>query len=501
MSLIAAAITGSGLLTQNSSLTDSLEHKLWIRGADICRAEEDIFQGMEGKGANSLIDTELTTQNGNGLTAIYPLVAEFGNSPVQGGDRFDVTTNYDDIEIGSDKVNADYHRFGTSNDDRAEEVLGMRNQLLSKINELQGRQMGKWQCHHALMTCINKVNAENVINPKGVTGQDNMLSTDTLDFDNVVRGKAMMAPMGGLPFSSGKDESGNEIRSYMVIATVNATTGLKNDSTYRELVKFAQDRGGDNPLWSGKYPRVDGNIIREWDVIDQPGAIKAGSPLNPHAYNGTAIASGTGALTLTGGRKAANAAKTSKMYFADFPLYAFPFQKNDTLSWSSPVSWTLNGSGNFYVTIVNPASAATDPDKWGLYEISANNGNELTVATRLGANNNGIRRSTVGSVTWDSAVNTDVHPEGALIYLSTGKGVPLGITLMLGAAGLRRAWGKYKMALAYNNVIEGGFIKEQYTMSVFGHAPKRDLDKRVPGIIAVRHAISYEGWNHPTPTV
>lgn len=500
MALVAAAITGAGLLTQDATLDDSIEHKIWIQGADLCRAEEDIFKGMEGKGEDSLIQTELTTKNGNGMKAIYPLVAEFGNSPKQGGDRFSNVEDFDDLEIGSDSVSCDYHRFATSSDDRSEEVLGMRGQLESKFNMLQGRQMGKWQCHHALMTILHKVNAENVVNPKGVTDQDNILSTDTLDMENIRRLKAMMAPLGGMPWRQSTDANGNEVRSYMLIATVNATFGLNSDPDYKESLRLGQTQGNSNPLWAGGFPRVDGNIIREWNPIDQPGAVKVGSPLNPHAFIGDAIAAATTADDITFGRNAANADKTGKPYAADFPLYAFPFQKGDTLSWATVKGWRLTADDTFFVVVVNPPSAAVDPDKWCLYEIDANNGNKLTMAKRLAAATSGVAYTTLGNVTWDADVNTEVFAEGALCYLATSYGTPLGASPFLGAAGLRRAWGKYKMALAYNNTIEGGFIKEQFTMSVFGHAPRKDFSGRVPGISVLRHAISYEGWNHPAPT-
>lgn len=522
MDNVAAAITGAGLLTQDATLTDSLEHQIWIKGADLCRQEEDIFKGMEGSGQNSLIETELTTRNGNGMKATYPLIAEFGSSPVQGGDRFTVD-DFDDIKVGADSVSCDYHRFGVSNDDRAEEVLGMRGQLVSRVHELQGRQMGKFQCHHGLMTAIHRVNSENIVNPRGVVGQDNILSTDTLDIDNINRMGAMMAPLGGLPFRSSEDANGNEIRSYMVIPTVHATNGLNQDPTYKDLLKTAMERGGANHIWAGGYPRINGNIIREWNVIDQPGPVKAGSPLNPHAFLGQAIAGGTTEVKIAGGKSAANAVLKKRPYFEDFPLFAYPFQKGSTLAWTGGSAdaraWDLTADNTFFVVVVNPPSAATDPDKWCLYEVNANRyeawdgsawgdasvaanagSNVLQVVKRLGATDSGIRYQTLGGVTWDASVNTVTHPVGSLIYLATSKGVPLGLTPMFGARGLRRAWGKYKIAMASTNHTEAGFVEEQYTMSVFGHGARKDLDGRVPGISVLRHAIAYEGWNHPTPT-
>lgn len=508
MPLVAAAITGDGLVTQDGDL----QHKIWIDGAELKRAEEDIFKGMEGSGPEALIETEMTTNRGKGMSAIYPQIGEFGDVPHQGGDRFSADEDFEEIIVGHDGVKADFHRWATSGDDRAEEIMGMRGQLFNRINELHGRRVGKFHCHHALMCALhlpdftgqNRKNPENVANPKGVTSQANILSTDTLSWQGIVRLQALMDPLGGMPFSSGRDANGNEIRSRMVIPTAAAAVGLNLDPEFIAYQKEAGDRGATNNLWAGGFPRVRGNIIREWNVIDQPGEVKVGSPLNPKAFLGTAITATDNALFITGGRNATAAAKTKKKWFEDFPLYAYPFQKGVTLSWTAPIGWQLSDDDTFFVTVVNPPNGA-DADKWCIYEVSANDGNKLTCVKRLGPTDShsgsDIQYATVGNVTWNSTRNTQAHPSGALIYLSTPTGTPLGATPMFGACGLRRAWGKYKMALMKNlDTIEAGFIQEHYVVTVFGHAPRRDLGGAVPGITVLRHAIEYEGWNHPRPT-
>lgn len=495
---IAAAITGDNVLVQDASLAHSLEHKIWIKGADITMKEQDIFQGLEGKGSNSVIETETATSSGNGLAATYPLIGEFGNAPKLGSARFSQDSDFEGITLGSDAVRADYFRFATSSDDRAEEVLGMRNQLTGRVNELLGRRVGKLHCHHALMTLVHRVNHENVILPRGVGAQDDIYSDHTLTYEDIVNMEAMLAPLGGEAFRHARDENGNEIRRHLLIPTSYAGVGLKNDPTYKANLQTAGVRGKENCLFAGGYPVINGSIVREFKPIDQPGPVTIGCPLSPKAWLGTAITSGTGALDILGGGKASYAAKTEKVFFEYFPKYAYPFLAGDLLSWSNPVAWKLNGSGNFYVTIVNPSSATVDPGKWAIYEISANNGNELTVDKRLAAATAGIAATTVGGVTWNASENTETHPEGSLIYLSTSRGVPLGATPMLGARALRRAIGKVRLALAYDKQ-EGGFINESYVMSIFGHGVRKDLDGRVPAVLVMKHAISYEGWKHPRP--
>jgi hypothetical protein len=492
--IIDPANTGENLAAQDAELVK----KLWQKGAELKMAEEDIFSGLEGSGPEAVIETETATSTGKGQKAIYPIISEFSDEPHLGGDRFDTQDDFEQMLLGHDEVAVDFHRFAYSDDERGEEVLGMRGELHSRVNELQGRQMGKYWCHHLLMTMLHRVNAENVLNPRSVTGYDAILADDTLGYDQIVRMAAFMDPMGGMPFKVGKDSNGNAIRRRLVIPTSAACLGLDNDPVFKANLKDAGDRGGENHLFFGGYPKVKGNIIREWNPIDQDSEGAIGSPLNPKAWLGVAITAGTTTFDLKGGGNATSAAKTKKKFFKYFPLFAYPFQKNVTLSWSSPIAWQLTG-GNFFVVVVNPPSAATDPDKWGMYEISANDGNKLTVAKRLAAATSGIANTTVGSVTWDNAVNTDVHPEKALVYLANAKGTPLGITPMLGARAMRRALGKYRLKRS-DDTAEGQFIREKYIASVFGHAVRKDRSGRVPGIVLMRHAISYEGWNHPQPT-
>jgi len=111
-------------------------------------------------------------------------------------------------------------------------------------------------------------------------------------------------------------------------------------------------------------------------------------------------------------------------------------------------------------------------------------------------NGTGISASTVGGVTWDAAVNTTVHPEGALVYYSNQIGKPMFKTIGLGRRAARRGYGKFRNRRMIQGQ-EGGAITETYIASIFGQKPRSDRRNRFPGVIILHHTGNYPGWNHP----
>ncbi|MCU9611805.1 hypothetical protein OEK97_28265, partial [Escherichia coli] len=73
-----------------------------------------------------------------------------------------------------------------------------------------------------------------------------------------------------------------------------------------------------------------------------------------------------------------------------------------------------------YVLIVNPANAAVDPGKIGMYKYTTgNDGNKITITQRLASAISGAAHTTVGAVVWNTGVwlnkHTVEHPAGATI--------------------------------------------------------------------------------------
>lgn len=476
-----------------AAMSPENQRQLWKQVADMFEIQNDPWAAMEG-GSTSIIETITDTSKGSGHTITFPILSRFHGEGKQGENRFTSATDYEKIIIDSNSLTVDFIRNASNESIRTEEHMGMRGEILSRVPELLGDWLGRKKSEMIQMTILHRTNSENHIIAGGNTSVHNMTSADTLGWAEIVAMGALLEPMGGLPAIVGQDPNGNAIFANCVVATVPAMQSLDVDPTYLENQQQAGERGKNNKLFVGGVDLVKGHMIKKFNPIDHADAGAIGSPLAPKAKLGVAIASGSGALTIKGGGNATDAALTQILYYKWFPKYAFPFMVSDVLATSADF-WELVG-GNFFVTIVNPRSAATDPGKWGFYEISANNGNALTVATRLAAAIAGIANTTVGGVTWDATVNTDVHPEGSLVYLSTSKGLPLMATPMLGQRAIRRGYGMFRNE-RMRDEDEGGFGKYTYICSVFGQSVRSDRSGRVPGIVILKHTGPIEGWNIP----
>jgi len=320
---------------------------------------------------------------------------------------------------------------------------------------------------------------------------DTLVSADTLDYDEILGLNAQLKRLGGQPAQIATSKNGQPIFKNCVIATGDALFSLDSDSAFRSILATTRSEEDAKTIFDGGYTNVKGNIIKEYNPIDHDGVGAIGSPLNPKAFLGNAIAAGTGALDITGGGSADAAAETDILFYKWFKNYAYAFTGGTSL---------VQDANTYYLIIINPPNAPVDPNKWGFYAYTTgNNGNKITVTARLAAADGGIANDTVGGVTWDGAKNTDVHPSGSLVLQANSKGQVYGYTLLLGKRAARRGYGKYRNRYSTQE-HEGGFVMDRYVTSVFGQAPRRDRIQRVPGALVLVHALKYAGVPLPTIT-
>lgn len=497
MFAVAPQNTGATLYAQ----TPELQKIQWSQVADMFEKDADPFQSMEG-GPDQVIETIKSLAAGNGHIIKFPIHHGYHNEPKMGEERFTAQTDYATDLLASNELRIDYVRWAWSGTEREEEHMGMRGEIFNRVPEKLGRQAGEWKSRHTQMCLLHKTNAENRLIATAAGARNStvheLVSADTLRYDEIVTMAAMMEPMGGAPAHVGRDAMGNAIFGQVVIPTTQALASLKADATYRQNLREAGERGPGNVLFSGGVQMTDGHVIRKYNSIDHAEQGAIGCPLMPRARLGTAITTGTGALNITGGGNATDGALTHILYFQDFPKYQYRFRVDDVLS-ATAGFWDLNGSNNFYVVGINPATATTDPGKFCLFEISANNGNVLTVTKKLGAAIAGIVNTTVGALTFSGSVHTEVLASNALIYLASEDGLPLFCTPMLGKRALRRAYGKHRN-LREDDQEEGSFIKQTYMRTIFGQNVRSDRSTRVPSVMLLKHTAPLPGWNVPTVT-
>jgi len=471
--------------------------ELWARAVLVSEGDEDPFMDLEG-GSDSIIETKTETAAGAGSTINFRVSADFGDEGMIGDELHEESDDYEAMKFGQFQLTVDWLRHATRWTKRGVESMGLLNEIVDQVPQKLGRWLGVQKSHRLQMTYLHKTTADNQFYT--AANEDAITMSNCLTYDEIIKGGAILQPLGGSPARLGKDTEGNSIWGASVIATNNATYGLKKDSVYRQNLQNGAVKGMSNLLWSGGLANIDGHYIREYTPKrgDIEGAV--GSPMNPQALLGVAITAATTTFDIKGGRNPTSAAKTKKKYFKFFPKNAYRFITSDTLSTTSKVCWNLRPLGAdgstanvFYVRITNPPNAATDPGKWGMYEISANDGNKLTVSARLGpTSNSGIRYTTLGAVTYSAGTHTTEHAAGSLITLCNNRGVPLGATLFLYRQSAYRGYGSVRNERTQDQ-NDGGFVQNRYIASVFGQCVRKDADGNMPAVAVIKHAIHYPG--------
>lgn len=451
----------------------------------------DFFAPMEGKSKTSLIQVKTDTSKGKGQKITFTNQSGFYNEGKMGDELFEVPTDFEEILQDSYDLNVDYLRNAASINDRAEEKMGMRGEIRGGIPTQLGLWAGRTKSHRIFMMLREKLQSENFVFAGDKT-EDTLGTNDTLSYNSIVNMGTQLKPLGGLPAHVGKVGK-NAVYRYCITPTVDALGSLKLDSDYRSLLTDAGERGKMNCIFNGGYADIDGHIIKEYNPIDHDGEGAIGSPLNPQAHLGVAIAADATGLVVKGGGYASAAAKTHKMYFKDFRGYAYRFLPDDVLS---------PASEERYFLIVNPSTAATAPGKVGMYAYTTgNNGNQITVTKSLGSSTGRI--ATIGDVTYNAGdwvgYHTEVHPEGALIIPCNKKGVPIGWTPMLGQRFAYRGYGKWRNKRGVQNQ-EAGFVKQTFFVTVFGQVLRQDRRGRHNGALMQCHAIKPRGVKLPVIT-
>lgn len=508
---IAPQNTGDAL----AAMSPDSVRKLWRRGVDIFEQTEDVFQEFEG-GPNSPIETITDTAKGAGMSISFTPRSGFYGEPRLGEELFTDPSHFDKIHIGHDSLSVDYLRWATSYTVRMEEIMGMRGEIVSGNNQEIGKWLGREKAYRLAMCMLHKVNGENFLIAGGRSSVHQLRTGDGISIDELVSMGAYAKPMGGAPAMVSMDENKNPVWGNLVVANTCGITGLKLSADWKQTIRESDVRGAGNLRFKGGLRNLDGNLIREWQDIDHDGDGAVGTPFNPKAYLGVAFdgtTAGTASVVLTGGgglntagsyvggtlTETESGSLSTAHFFKFFPKYQFRFLKADVLS-ATATTWDLHdvgGNKRFYVAIVNPRNTGSAHDgKFGLYEVNANNGNQLTVIRRLGPAAAGICVTTLGGVTWDANVNTEVHPSGSLMYLATEQGLPLAYAAMILKRGLRRGYGADRNRRGQEGE-EDDFVTKVYVRSVFGQAPRKNRAGRVPGVVLLKYVPTYEGWNIP----
>lgn len=482
----------NGAAAQAGGSAGLSEPLIWKNQVISYEKNEDFYAPIEGNGANSIVLTETATGDGHGLKVRIRVDSELSNEPHYGDQTFASDTDFERVLYGEYDLNVDVIRHAVSYNKRFAEISALRGELEDKLPAKLGRWLGRRKTEEMDMEIVNRTPDANHFYPSSKT-ESQLGAADGLTWDYIMNVSSAMSNLGGVHGKLGTF-NGSPIHGFALVTSHPAGTALRQDATYRQILRDAGDRGGANHLFKGSYPLIDGVQIIDRRVIDMDYEGAIGSVLNPKALLGTAITAGTTTFDVTGGGNATSGAITTKLFFRMFEGYAYKFASGVTLAPSA--------SKVKYLLIRNPLNAPTDPGKFGMYSYTTgNNGNKITILQRLGSAASGARVTTLGAVTWNTGVwnglHTDVHPSGAEIYPCNAKGEPLGVSLLLGRGAVLRGYGMNRLK---RTQAEGDmeFLKMVGIEAWFGQTIRKDRLGRAPGVAVLHHAIHYPWLGLPT---
>lgn len=272
-------------------------------------------------------------------------------------------------------------------------------------------------------------NLVRVANGHTVNSRDALRSTDTLTPTVIDNSKSQLLGMGASELGVETDAMGATIPKYLFFGPEQFLAPLRSNSTYLQGMQYGGIRGSDNPMFTGRYPLWNNNIIYPHNIKQDDADGRQGSPLAPVAYLGTAIADGT-PTTITGGGTIDPAGDMD--YFAYFPGFSWYITEAETL----PAD-----SNDYYLMIYNHL---TD-HKYEIIKYTAAgvhaSGKQIASVTRGSSTQTGGTNGG-GNVTAQAAGRFSlVHPSGAIIIPCTREGVPIGWALHMGADALFYATG------------------------------------------------------------
>ena len=458
--------------------------KLWRAKVSKMEAEHDFFQEHEGTRPDSLFETVTDTSVGAGNQIHFTAIKGFHQEGKHGDDGFDAAADYETVATKTNGLYVDWVRNGTKWNKRMQGHMGLKNELATKFPEMLGEWLGRKKDRAGWQAFLRKGTTRNYAIAGGGTDKDAITGANSLGWNDIVEVNALLSNHGATAAMLGKI-NGNPIKRYVLAASKTALLSLKQDEQYLAALHDSGVNSDMNQLFTGGYADVDGMMIREKQIIDHDGDGALGGPIAPKLKISAAIAAGTTAFTITGG------SNTKVLYTVDFPNHAFKWNASDIGSASTDP---------FYLLIVNPPNAATDPGKMGFYKCVTNDGKTISVTQRLASAISGAAHTTVGSVVWNTGVwaskHTDVHPAGAMAYLANAKGQPIGYSVFMGGCAMRRGYGEYRNERVTDS-DEGGFHQETYIWCVFGQAPKKNADDECPNFMVLTHALHIPGTPIP----
>ena len=347
------------------------------------------------------------------------------------------------IKMGVYDVYLDDVRVATGWTNKEVRILAKQGQLTDFVIDATDRNLSLLQRDFIMQRYRERVTAgRNIIYPTSTRSSiQSLQSTDVFSTDVIARAAGVLSTIGGKPITAKKMKNGAIVNNYLVFGPQDVLKSLYADTSYNNAANYAGPRDETNILQSGGYVKWRGQDIWHWNCVDEDISGPIGSMFAPKARLGVAIATGTAAVAIKGGGTGYDASEQGGAldYFRHFPGGSTIGLQYEEESRSS----AADSDSSFIVAVVQTGA---DAGKWCMYRYlnSANTGTTITTATYSATTGlKGGRLSATaatasaddecGYVAWNSAIHTDVIPQGSLLYHANAYGQIIGYVGVLGS--------------------------------------------------------------------
>ena len=458
--------------------------QLFTKYIDLAVEEEDLFTLLEGaEGADRPIWVKTDLSAGGADRVNFNVIASLGGDGVHGDEV--LQGNEETLAIGSYQCQVDFVRHAVGLSKKDVEFLAGGRSIEAAAAPLVAKWLGRKRQRDMMMRFRSAAIGMNTLRPNNQGNRDAITVLDTMSTDVISQTAAVATTIGAEPINIMKSGFA-KVYEFMFLCTEDALSSFSNSSAWLQAQQAAGLRGDENVLFKGGFTRWNGHTIVHHKVIDAdtPGPI--GSPLLPKALLGTAIAQASTAAVLTGGGRAGTLGDNNK-YFECFSGAPYRYLESDSAA--------STDAATYYALVVNVAAGDANKGKWCLYSYVGdnNNSNAITTTNRLAAAAGGAAVTTLGSVTWDPAKNTEAFPQGSVILQSNANGVPVGFSLCLGKGAGLRAYGSIRHDLVQNQTDYGHRMGWAY-VSIYGQQVRRDSGisgaNQPRGYVLIEHAVT-----------
>ena len=433
-----------------------LRSRLWSELVSRDAREKNIFAkfiGGEGSGAPITEKRDLSAGGSDKVT--FTTVAPIRGQGVRGEEILKNAT--DTLDFGTFSVEVDLVRHAVS----WTQVLKLMRFTGKTIDQLSAEVMSEWmsrteqdQIQYALrQICLKHSTGSNFISGYGTGASGALKYVDGLSTDIIQEAKQALIANGAEPMQTGGDAN-QDIPGYLFFAPDAVLRPLRSDPDYLEAIVNADERSGNNKLFSGSYAKWDNNIIANHNVIIDTARGRQGSPLLPTFYAYEAVNAGA-------------KIETDGDTFANFrgAFVNVPGGGGDAIG--------ADDNGTYYILGINTNG------KTRLYSYTQAN------ITNGVADFSDITLSHVaGKVDTNGSNN---FAAGSMFVQANSLGTPIGYALAMGKDALYFAKGSIygEQIFHYDDFANSGneaHLSAVGVQSVYGMNVRKDTRGRVPGV-------------------